>query len=58
MRHAGFIPALTVLIIGSSAAYKQFRVAKVLLLAMVLIGLSVAIFIWGLGLPYRLVGGE
>jgi Tripartite tricarboxylate transporter TctB family len=55
MTHAGFVPALLVLIVGSALASPQFRVIEVLLLSVVLIVASVAIFIWGLGLPYPLL---
>jgi hypothetical protein len=57
MRHAGFIPALVVLAFGSAAAGKEFKLVEVLLLTLALTGLSVGIFIWGLGLPYPLVKG-
>jgi hypothetical protein len=57
MNHAGFIPALAVLIFGSSVAGKEFKFVEVLLLTLVLTLLSVALFIWGLGLPYPLVKG-
>lgn len=55
MKHAGFIPALAALIFGSAAAGKEFKFVEVLLLTVVLTGLSVALFIWGLGLPYPLI---
>ncbi len=51
MIHAGFIPALMVLIFGSAAAGRRFRFIEVLLLTVLLTGLSVAVFVWGLGLP-------
>ncbi|MEI7673318.1 MAG: tripartite tricarboxylate transporter TctB family protein, partial [Deltaproteobacteria bacterium] len=51
MQHAGFIPALIALIFGAAVAGREFKFFEVLLLAMVLTGFSVAIFIWGLGLP-------
>lgn len=51
---AGFIPALVVLIFGSAAAGKEFRWGEVLLLAVVLTFLSVTVFVYGLGLPYKL----
>lgn len=57
MKHAGFIPALAVLIFGSASAGKEFNFAEVLLLTVILTGLSVAVFIWGLGLPYPLIKG-
>ena len=57
MKHAGFIPALAVLIFGSAATGREFKLVEVLLLTAVLTGLSVAVFIWGLGLPYPLIKG-
>jgi hypothetical protein len=57
MEHAGFIPALVVLIFGSALAGKEFRFFEVLLLAIGLTAFSVALFIWGLGLPYPLLLG-
>jgi hypothetical protein len=55
MSYAGFVPALLVLIFGSALASPQFRLVEVLLLSVGLIVLSVAIFVWGLGLPYPLL---
>ncbi len=55
MSHAGFVPALLVLIFGSALASPQFRLAEVLLLSVALVVLCVAIFVWGLGLPYPLL---
>jgi len=57
MKHAGFIPALVVLIFGSASAGREFKFVEVLLLTVILTGLSVAVFIWGLGLPYPLIKG-
>lgn len=57
MKHAGFMPALAALIFGSAAAGREFKFVEVLLLTAVLTGLSVAVFIWGLGLPYPLIRG-
>jgi uncharacterized membrane protein len=57
MEHAGFIPALMVLVVGSAAAGSDFRLIEALLLAVGLTALSVALFIWGLGLPYPLLVG-
>ena len=50
----GFIPALALLIIGSTLATKEFRVIESAVLAAVLIVGAVAIFIYGIDLPYRL----
>jgi len=55
MEHGGFIPALAALIFGSAAAGKEFRFGEVLLCTVLLTVLSVAVFIWGLGLPYPLL---
>jgi putative tricarboxylic transport membrane protein len=57
MPDAGFIPALAVLIFGSASAGRQFKFFEVLLLTVVLTALSVAVFIWGLRLPYPLIKG-
>ena len=54
---AGFVPALLVLIVGSAAAGTEFRLIEVLLLAIGLTACCVALFIWGLGLPYPLIVG-
>lgn len=57
MAHAGFIPALALLTFGSALAGRGFKFIEVLLLTAILTGLSVALFIWGLGLPYPLFRG-
>jgi hypothetical protein len=57
MQHAGFIPALVSLVFVSAASGKGFRLVEVLLLTIVLTIASVALFIWGLGLPYPLIKG-
>ncbi|MBM4313527.1 MAG: tripartite tricarboxylate transporter TctB family protein [Deltaproteobacteria bacterium] len=54
---AGFIPALAVLVFVSAASGKEFKATEVLLLTTVLTAASVALFIWGLGLPYPLIKG-
>ena len=58
MTYAGFVPALLVLIFGSALASPQFKLAEVLLLSVILTALCVALFVWGLGLPYQLFGGS
>jgi hypothetical protein len=55
MTHAGFVPALFVLIFGSAAASTEFKLGEVLLLSAGLTAFCVAVFIWGLGLPYPLL---
>jgi len=57
MDRAGFIPALAVLIFGSAAASTEFRLVEVVLLTVALTIFSVALFVWGLGLPYPLLAG-
>jgi hypothetical protein len=57
MEEAGFIPALAVLIPFAAASGREFKWLEVLLLTIGLIILSLAIFIWGLGLPYPLIKG-
>jgi hypothetical protein len=57
MDRAGLVPALAVLIVGSAAAGKEFKPIEVVLLAALLIAFSVAVFVWGLGQPYRLLVG-
>ena len=57
MEHAGFIPALIVLVYVSAAASRDFKFWEVTVLAL---GLTIgcwALFIWGLGLPYPLIHG-
>jgi putative tricarboxylic transport membrane protein len=57
VEHAGFVPALAALIVGSAAAGREFRLGEVLLLTVALTALSVAVFVWALGLPYPLIRG-
>ena len=54
IERAGFVPALLALIIMSSLAGRDSRLLELVLLALVLIGGSVALFIYGLELPYAL----
>ncbi len=56
IERTGFIPALLVLGFGSAAAGNEFRWGEALLLTAFLTVLSVVLFIWGLGLPYSLIG--
>jgi Tripartite tricarboxylate transporter TctB family len=57
MEHAGFIPAMLALTVGSAAAGSEFRIGEVAALAVVLTALCVALFIFALGLPYPLIVG-
>jgi len=54
MTHAGFVPALAVLIFGASLASTEFNLIEVLLLTAGLTFGCVVVFIWGLSLPYPL----
>ena len=55
MTYAGFVPALLALIFGSALASPQFRLVEFVLLSVVLVALWVALFVYGLGLPYQLL---
>ena len=57
MELAGFIPALVGLVFISAASGREFKFIEVLLLSLFLGVLSVAMFIWGLGLRYPLIKG-
>ena len=57
MEETGFIPALVVLIFISAAAGDQFKWIEVLVMAIALTAVCVALFIYGLGLPYPLFKG-
>ena len=54
MTYAGFVPALLVLILGSALAGSEFNLKEAVLLAVGLTVFAVALFIYGLGLPYPL----
>ena len=57
MEHAGFVPAMIVLVFVSALAGPEFKFMEVLLLS---VGLTIgctALFIYGLGLPYPLIVG-
>jgi hypothetical protein len=58
MENFGFIPALIVLIFASAAASKEFKFFEVLISAVIITVASVAVFIYGLGLPYPLFSGH
>ena len=57
MEEAGFIPALAALIPAAAASGREFKWIEVILLTIGLTVISLAIFIWGLGLPYPLIKG-
>ena len=51
---AGFVPSLVVLVIGCALAHKDVRWRETLLLSVFVTAGAVAIFSFGLDLPYRL----
>ncbi len=55
--HGGFVPAMFVLIFVSATATTEFRPLEAFLFSAFLTALSVAVFIWGLALPYPLFTG-
>jgi len=55
MKLTGFIPALAALVFLSAASGREFKFKEVFFLTVFLSVLSVAMFIWGLGLPYPLI---
>lgn len=57
MDYAGFVPAMFVLVFGSALAGNEFKLGEVLLLATGLTAFCVALFIWGLQMPYPLLVG-
>jgi hypothetical protein len=54
---AGMIPAIVVATLVAAAAGREFRLKEVLLVAIVLSVFSVAVFLYGLKLPYPVIGG-
>lgn len=50
----GFVPSLVVLIIGCSLAHKDVHWRETIVLSVLLTAVAVAIFSYGLELPYRL----
>lgn len=53
----GMVPAIVATLFVAAAAGREFRVKEVLLLAVVMTAFSVAVFSYGLKLPYPLLGG-
>jgi hypothetical protein len=52
----GMVPATVVTLVIAAAASREFRWKEVLLLALVMTAFSVAVFLYGLKLPYPLLG--
>jgi hypothetical protein len=57
MDRAGLVPALAVLTFGSALAGREFRLLEVTGLTIALTAFAVAVFVWGLKLPYPLLVG-
>ena len=57
MEHAGFLPALALLIPSAAAAGSEFKWGEIILLTIGLLIICTAVFIYGLGLPYPLIKG-
>ena len=57
MEVAGFIPALVALVFLAAASGREFKFVEVSLMTVLLTVASVALFVWGLGLPYPLIKG-
>lgn len=55
IEHVGFVPAMLLLIPMSAAAGNQFKWGEVILLTIGLTVICIAVFIYGLGLPYPLI---
>jgi len=53
----GMVPAIVVTLFVSAAAGREFRLKEVCLLAVVMTAFSVAVFSYGLKLPYPILGG-
>ncbi|MGH8621261.1 MAG: tripartite tricarboxylate transporter TctB family protein [Burkholderiales bacterium] len=53
----GMVPASVATIVVAAAAGREFRLKEVLILAVVMTVFSVAVFLYGLKLPYPLLGG-
>lgn len=57
MNQFGFIPAVVVVFILSTLGGHEFKWKEVLILTVVMGAFAIAVFIYGLGLPYPLWGG-
>jgi hypothetical protein len=54
MESLGFVPALVILIMTAALAGKEFRLIEALILMVILIVAAIAIFIYGIELPFQL----
>lgn len=57
MDRVGLIPSIVVMFFISAAAGHEFRWLEVTVLAVLMSAFAVGVFIYGLGLPYRLIVG-
>ncbi len=57
MQTLGFIPASVALVFTSMVSGREFKFVEVLLVAVLLVGLAVGVFIWGIGLNFPLIKG-
>jgi hypothetical protein len=55
IERAGFIPAMAVLVFGSSLASSEFRPIEAILFTLFMTALCAAVFVWALGLNYPLI---
>ncbi len=58
MERAGMVPSVAVLTLASAFAGREFRWSEAVQLVAAICLLTVAIFTWGLGLPYELFAFE
>ncbi len=54
MERVGLIPALVVLFFASALGGHEFKIKEVVILTVVMSAFAYGVFIYGLGLPYRL----
>ena len=55
IERAGFIPAMLVLVFGSSLASREFRLIESILFTVFMTALCAAVFVWALDLNYPLI---
>src|SRR5262249_49343481 len=55
IERAGFVPAMLVLVFGSSLATKEFRPIESILFTIFMTTLCAVVFVWALGLNYPLI---
>ena len=54
MDRIGMIPSLVIMFFLAARAGHQFKIIEVIILTVIMTAFAWAVFIWGLGLPYRL----